>query len=100
MLSAILVAMALTIVAAGHGNATRSVVDLAEVALHAQAAGIWVDGLVVLVVPGRSLGRAEVGRFAALALTSVLAAPAGAAASVLHSRHSRRGRRRPSIELQ
>lgn len=73
MLSAALVGTALTMAAAGHGNATGSVVDLAEVALHALAAGVWVGGLVVLVALGRSLERAEVGRFATLALASVLA---------------------------
>ncbi len=72
-LSAILVALALTIAAAGHGNATGSVVDLAEVALHALAAGIWVGGLMVLVALGGSLERVELRRFATLALTSVAA---------------------------
>jgi len=66
------VALAVTIAAAGHGASSGSKVDLAVVAAHALAAGVWVGGLTVLVVLGRSLERRAVQQFSLLAMTSVL----------------------------
>lgn len=65
--------IAVTMSVTGHGNASGRVVDLGVVALHALAAGIWVGGLLVLVVLGRSVERREWVRFGALALVCVLA---------------------------
>ena len=52
-----LVGIALTISATGHGNASGRLLDLAVVALHALTAGLWVGGLIVLVVLGRTVER-------------------------------------------
>jgi copper transport protein len=66
------VALSVTVAAAGHGAATGSKLDLAVVAAHALTAGVWVGGLTVLVVLGRSLERRAVQQFSRLAMTSVL----------------------------
>jgi copper transport protein len=68
-----LVGTALTISATGHGNASGRLVDLGVVALHALTAGLWVGGLIVLMVLGRSVERREWQRFGALALACVVA---------------------------
>ena len=73
LVSAGVVGVALTISATGHGNASGRLVDLGVVALHALTAGIWVGGLVVLVVLGRTVERREWLRFGTLALACVLA---------------------------
>lgn len=73
LVSAGLVGVALTISATGHGNASGRLVDLGVVALHALTAGIWVGGLIVLVVLGRTVERREWLRFGTLALACVLA---------------------------
>ena len=68
-----LVGIALTISATGHGNASGRLLDLAVVALHALTAGLWVGGLIVLVVLGRTVERREWQRFGTLALACVVA---------------------------
>jgi copper transport protein len=68
-----LVGTALTISATGHGNASGRLVDLGVVALHALTAGLWVGGLIVLVVLGRTVERREWQRFGKLALACVVA---------------------------
>ena len=73
LVSAGVVGVALTISATGHGNASGRLVDLGVVAMHALTAGIWVGGLVVLVVLGRTVERREWLRFGTLALACVLA---------------------------
>jgi copper transport protein len=73
LVSAGVVGVALTISATGHGNASGRLVDLGVVALHALTAGIWVGGLIVLVVLGRTVERREWLRFGTLALACVLA---------------------------
>jgi copper transport protein len=73
LVSAGVVGIALTISATGHGNASGRLVDLGVVALHALTAGIWVGGLIALVVLGRTVERREWLRFGTLALACVLA---------------------------
>jgi copper transport protein len=68
-----LVGTALTISVTGHGNASGRLVDLGVVALHALTAGLWVGGLIVLLVLGRTVKRREWQRFGTLALACVLA---------------------------
>jgi copper transport protein len=67
------VGIALTIAATGHGNGSGRLVDLVLVALHTLTAGIWVGGLVVLAVLGRTVERREWLRFGTLAMACVLA---------------------------
>jgi hypothetical protein len=65
--------VAVTIAASGHGAASGSPVDLAVVAVHALTAAVWVGGLVVLVLVGRSVERRALLDFSRLAMVSVLA---------------------------
>jgi copper transport protein len=65
--------VAVTIAASGHGAASGSPVDLAVVAVHALTAAVWVGGLVVLVLVGRSVERRALLGFSRLAMVSVLA---------------------------
>ncbi len=68
----LLVVAAAAIAAAGHGDASGSPLDLGIVTLHVLTAGIWVGGLVVLVVLGRTVERGAVRQFSILAMTSVV----------------------------
>jgi copper transport protein len=72
MAGAGLLALAVTFAASGHGAGSGKVTDLAVDTAHVFAAGIWVGGLVVLVVAGRSVERRALQQFSRLALTSVL----------------------------
>lgn len=65
------VGIAVAIAAAGHG-ASGNPFDLGVVSVHVLTAGIWVGGLFVLVVLGRSVGRDAVRRFSTLALSAVV----------------------------
>ncbi|MGO4598904.1 copper resistance CopC/CopD family protein [Terrabacter sp. 2RAF25] len=65
--------VAVTIAASGHGAASGAPLDLAVVAVHALTAAVWVGGLVVLVVVGRSVERRALLDFSRLAMVSVLA---------------------------
>lgn len=65
--------VAVTIAASGHGAASGSPVELAVVAVHALIAAVWVGGLVVLVLVGRSVERRALLDFSRLAMVSVLA---------------------------
>jgi copper transport protein len=60
-----------TIAAAGHA-AAGGLIDLGVDTLHVLAAGLWVGGLVALVVLGRSLEPRALHRFSTLAIASVL----------------------------
>ncbi len=79
---------AAAIAAAGHGAASGRPVDLAVVAVHVVAAGIWVGGLVVLVALGRSVERRAWHQFSTLAMTSVLALVATGALNSLSHVHA------------
>ncbi len=68
----LVVVAAAAIAAAGHGDASGSPLDLGIVTLHVLTAGIWVGGLVVLVVLGRTVERGAVRQFSILAMTSVV----------------------------
>jgi copper transport protein len=68
----LVVVAAAAIAAAGHGDASGSPLDLGIVSLHVLTAGIWVGGLVVLVVLGRTVERRAVRQFSVLAMTSVI----------------------------
>jgi copper transport protein len=72
MAGAGLLALAVTFAESGHGAASGKVTDLAVDTAHVFAAGIWVGGLVVLVVAGRSVERRALEQFSRLAMTSVL----------------------------
>jgi copper transport protein len=61
------------IAAAGHGAASGRLTDLAVVAAHVLAAGIWVGGLLVLTAIGRSVDRSALAQFSRLAMIAVLA---------------------------
>jgi copper transport protein len=65
------VGIAVAIAGSGHGAAGNPF-DLVVDTLHVLTAGIWVGGLVVLVVLGRSVSREAIRRFSTLALTSVI----------------------------
>jgi copper transport protein len=67
----LVVVAAAAIAAAGHGDASGPL-DLGIVTLHVLTAGIWVGGLVVLVVLGRRVERGAVRQFSILAMTSVV----------------------------
>ena len=79
---------AAAIAAAGHGAASGRLVDLAVVAVHVVAAGIWVGGLVVLVALGRSVERRAWHQFSTLAMTSVLVLVATGALNSLSHVHA------------
>jgi copper transport protein len=66
------VAIAATIAAAGH-VAGSGLFDLFVDGLHALTAGLWVGGLIALVVVGRSVEPRTLHRFSTLAMASVLA---------------------------
>ncbi|MDX6302202.1 MAG: copper transport protein [Nocardioidaceae bacterium] len=72
MAGAGLVALAVTFAESGHGAASGRVTDLAVDTAHVFAAGIWVGGLIVLTVEGRSVERRALEQFSRLAMTSVL----------------------------
>jgi copper transport protein len=84
----LVVVAAVAIAAAGHGDASGSPLDLGIVSLHVLTAGIWVGGLVVLVVLGRTVERPAVRRFATLAMTSVIILVATGILNSLRSLHS------------
>jgi copper transport protein len=63
--------IAVTIAAAGHA-AAAGLIDLGIDALHALTAGLWVGGLVALVVLGRSVEPRVLHQFSTLAMVSVL----------------------------
>ncbi|GAB3870411.1 copper resistance CopC/CopD family protein [Terrabacter terrigena] len=65
--------VAVTIAASGHGASSGSPLDLAVVAVHAMTAAVWVGGLAVLVIVGRSVERRALLDFSRLAMISVLA---------------------------
>ena len=85
--SGLVVVIAAAIAAAGHGSASGPL-DLGIVTLHVLTAGIWVGGLVVLVVLGRTVERPAVRRFATLAMTSVIILVATGILNSLRSLHS------------
>ncbi len=88
-LAAILVVVAAAaIAAAGHGDASGSPLDLGIVSLHVLTAGIWVGGLVVLVVLGRTVERRAVRQFSILAMTSVIILVATGILNSLRNVHS------------
>jgi copper transport protein len=62
---------AVTIAAAGHA-AAGGLIDLGVDTLHVLTAGLWVGGLVALVVLGRSVEPRALHRFSTLAIASVL----------------------------
>lgn len=84
----LVVVAAAAIAAAGHGGTSGRPLDSAVVTLHVLAAGIWVGGLAVLVVLGRSVDRHTVHRFATLALTSVVVLVATGVLNSLREVHS------------
>jgi copper transport protein len=65
------VAIAATIAATGHA-AGSGLFDLFVDALHALTAGLWVGGLIALIVLGRSVEPRTLHRFSTLAMASVL----------------------------
>ncbi|NUO33789.1 MAG: copper resistance protein CopC/CopD [Dermatophilaceae bacterium] len=69
----VIAGVAVTIAASGHGAASGSPVDLAVVSVHALTGAVWVGGLVVLVLVGRSVERRALLDFSRLAMASVLA---------------------------
>lgn len=71
LVPAAVVGIAATIAAAGHAAASGPI-DLGIDALHALMAGLWVGGLVTLVVLGRSVESVALHRFSTLAMVSVL----------------------------
>jgi copper transport protein len=62
---------AVTIAAAGHA-AAGGLIDLGVDTLHVLTAGLWVGGLIALVVLGRSVEPRALHRFSSLAIASVL----------------------------
>jgi copper transport protein len=80
--------VAVTVAASGHGAATGSPVDLAVVAVHAVTAAVWVGGLVVLVLVGRSVERRTLLDFSRLAMVSVLALVATGLLNALQHVHA------------
>jgi copper transport protein len=68
-----MVALAVTFAASGHGAGSGRVLDLAVDAVHVLAAGIWVGGLTVLALAGRSVERRAYQQFSTMAMASVLA---------------------------
>jgi copper transport protein len=64
-------ATAVAIAGAGHG-ASAGLYALVVDTVHVLTAGVWVGGLVVLVVLGRSVGGEAVRRFSTLALSAVV----------------------------
>jgi copper transport protein len=86
--SSLVVVAAAAIAAAGHGAASGHPTDLVVVTLHVLTAGIWVGGLAVLVVLGRSVGPHAVHRFATLALTSVVVLVATGVLNSVRNLHS------------
>ena len=87
--ASLVVVIAAAIAAAGHGSASGPL-DLGIVTLHVLTAGIWVGGLVVLVVLGRTVSGEAVRRFATLAMTSVIILVATGILNSLRSLHSHR----------
>jgi copper transport protein len=65
------VGIALTIAGAGHGAASGPL-DFGVDALHALTAGLWVGGLIALVVVGRAVQPRALHKFSTLAMASVL----------------------------
>jgi copper transport protein len=84
----LVVLAAAAIAAAGHGDASGSPLDLGIVTLHVLTAGIWVGGLVVLVVLGRTVERRAVRQFSVLAMTSVVVLVATGILNSLRNLHS------------
>ena len=84
----LVVVAAAAIAAAGHGDASGSPLDLGIVTLHVLTAGIWVGGLVVLVVLGRTVDRRAVRQFSILAMTSVIILVATGILNSLRNLHS------------
>jgi copper transport protein len=68
-----IVAIAVTFAASGHGAGSGRVLDLGVDTVHVLAAGIWVGGLSVLAIAGRSAERRAYQQFSGLAMVSVLA---------------------------
>jgi copper transport protein len=73
LVAAGLVALSVTFAASGHAAGSARVVDLAVDAVHVLAAGIWVGGLAVLALVGRSVERRAYQQFSAMAMVAVLA---------------------------
>jgi copper transport protein len=71
LVSAGVVALAITIAAAGHGAAS-GLLDFGVDALHALTAGLWVGGLIALVAVGRAVQPRALQKFSTLAMASVL----------------------------
>ncbi len=86
--ASLVVVAAAAIAAAGHGDASGSPLDLGIVTLHVLTAGIWVGGLVVLVVLGRTVERRAVRQFSLLAMTSVIILVATGILNSLRNLHS------------
>ena len=76
------------IAAAGHGASSGKFLDLGVVTLHVLTAGIWVGGLVVLVVLGRTVDKEAIRRFSTLALTAVVVLVATGVLNSLRNLHS------------
>lgn len=73
LVAAGMVALAVTFAASGHGAGSGRVFDLVVDAVHVLAAGIWVGGLSVLAIAGRSVERRAYQQFSTMAMASVLA---------------------------
>ena len=84
----LVVVAAAAIAAAGHGDASGSPLNLGIVTLHVLTAGIWVGGLVVLVVLGRTVERRAVRQFSILAMTSVIILVATGILNSIRNLHS------------
>ena len=84
---AAVVATAVAIAGAGHG-ASAGLYALVVDTVHVLTAGVWVGGLIVLVVLGRSVGREAVRQFSTLALTAVIVLVATGVLNSLRNIHS------------
>lgn len=72
----------------GHGASSGRLTDAVVDNFHVLAAGVWVGGLVVLVVLGRGIGAPALLRFSRLAMASVLVlVVSGTINSLIHLDH-------------
>ena len=67
-----ILALAVTFAASGHGAGSGRVLDFAVDTVHVLTAGIWVGGLAVLAIAGRSVERRAYQQFSTMAMVSVL----------------------------
>ncbi|WP_374969696.1 copper resistance CopC/CopD family protein [Terrabacter sp. BE26] len=85
LVPAVVVGVAVTVAASGHGSASGSAVDVAVVTLHALTAAVWVGGLAALAFVGRSVERRALVEFSRVAMVCVLCLVAtGVVNSVRH----------------